>query len=75
MTEGSRKAVIAASFGNLGTAIAKPGGFFVPRSAGMLAESVHSFADTGNRAFMFLGGARATRDDAIDVPGPADRGH
>ena len=68
VTEGSRKAVIAAFFGNLGIAIAKLIGFFVTRSAGMPAESVHSFADTGNQALLFLGGARAKRDATPEHP-------
>lgn len=54
--------MIAAFFGNLGIAIAKLVGFFVTRSTSMLAESVHSFADTGNQALLFLGGNRAKRE-------------
>jgi divalent metal cation (Fe/Co/Zn/Cd) transporter len=36
-------------------------------SASMMAESIHSVADTGNQGLLFLGGARARR--------PADREH
>ena len=50
MTEGSRKAIIAAFFANLGIAIAKFVGFLITSSAGLLAEAVHSLADTGNQA-------------------------
>jgi divalent metal cation (Fe/Co/Zn/Cd) transporter len=49
VTDGSKKAIVAAFFANLGIAIAKFIGFLITRSAGMLAESVHSFADTGNQ--------------------------
>ncbi len=62
MTDGSKKAIIAAFFANLGIAIAKFIGFLITRSAGLLAESVHSFADTGNQGLLFLGGARAKRE-------------
>ncbi|HEY5664236.1 MAG TPA: cation diffusion facilitator family transporter [Ilumatobacter sp.] len=56
---------MAAFFANLGIAIAKFVGFLITRSAGMLAESVHSFADTGNQGLLMLGGSRAKR-----VPSP-----
>lgn len=59
MTDGSRRAIIAAFFANLGIAIAKFVGFLITRSAGMLAESVHSLADTGNQGLLLLGGSRA----------------
>ena len=61
MTEGSRKAILAALCANLGIAIAKLVGFFITRSAGMLAESIHSLADTGNQALLLLGGSRARK--------------
>ncbi len=68
MTDGSRKAIIAAFFANLGIAIAKFIGFLITRSAGMLAESVHSFADTGNQGLLFLGGSRAKREATPEHP-------
>ena len=61
MQDGSRKAIIAAFFANLGIAIAKFVGFLLTRSAGLLAESAHSLADTGNQGLLMLGGRRATR--------------
>jgi cation diffusion facilitator family transporter len=67
MQEGSRKAIIAAFFANLGIAIAKFIGFLITRSAGLLAESGHSLADTGNQALLMLGSKRGSR--------PADRAH
>ncbi len=60
MTEGSRKAVLAALVANFGIAVAKFVGFLITRSAGLLAESVHSLADTSNQALL-LGGKRAER--------------
>ena len=68
VTDGSRKAIIAAFFANLGIAIAKFVGFLITRSAGMLAESVHSLADTGNQGLLLLGGKRAERDATPQHP-------
>jgi cation diffusion facilitator family transporter len=67
MHEGSRKAIAAAFLANLGIAIAKFVGFLVTGASSMLAESIHSVADTANQGLLFLGGARAAR--------PADEEH
>ncbi len=56
------KAVIAALLANLGIAVAKFVGFLLTRSSSMLAESVHSLADSGNQALLLFGGRRARRD-------------
>jgi cation diffusion facilitator family transporter len=56
------KAIVAAFFANLGIAIAKFIGFAFTRSASMLAESIHSVADTGNQALLLLGGRLARRE-------------
>ena len=61
-TGGSTRVVIAAFFANLGIAIAKFIGFLFTRSSSMLAESIHSAADTGNQALLLLGGRLAKRD-------------
>ncbi|MEO6987086.1 MAG: cation diffusion facilitator family transporter [Aquihabitans sp.] len=55
------KAVVAALFANAVIAIAKFVGFLVTRSSSMLAESVHSVADSGNQALLLLGGRRAKK--------------
>ena len=55
------KAVVAALFSNAAIAIAKFVGFLVTHSSSMLAESVHSLADTGNQGLLLLGGRRAKR--------------
>lgn len=68
MNEGSRKAIIAAFCANLGIAISKFVGFLITGSAGLAAESVHSFADTGNQALLFLGGKRADKKLDADHP-------
>ena len=67
MQEGSRKAIIAAFFANLGIAIAKFVGFILTGSAGMLAEAGHSIADTGNQGLLMFGSKRGKR--------PADHAH
>lgn len=61
MTDGSRKAIFAAFFANLGIAIAKFVGFIITGSASMMAETVHSLADTGNQLLLLLGGKRARK--------------
>ena len=52
-------AILAALFANLGIAVAKFVGFLITRSSSLLAESVHSLADTSNQALLLLGGKRA----------------
>jgi len=59
--EGSQRAVLAAFLANLGVAIAKFFGFLFTGSASLLAETLHSVADTGNQLLLFLGAARARR--------------
>src|SRR6476469_1829360 len=58
-TGGSKRAVFAALLANLGIAIAKFIGFALTRSSSMLAEGVHSVADTGNQLLLLLGSRRA----------------
>ena len=62
MQDGSRKAIIAAFFANLGIAVAKFVGFLITGSAGLLAEAGHSLADTGNQALLMLGAKKASRE-------------
>jgi cation diffusion facilitator family transporter len=59
---GSEKvSIIAAFIANLGIAIAKLVAFVVTGSASMLAESLHSLADTGNQGLLLLGGRLSRR--------------
>lgn len=55
------RAVLAALAANLGIALAKFVGFLLTGSASMLAESVHSVADTSNQALLLLGKRTARR--------------
>lgn len=68
MHEGSRRAIIAALLANLGIAVSKVIAFILTRSASMLAEAIHSFADTGNQALLIFGGRRAKRAPDVEHP-------
>jgi cation diffusion facilitator family transporter len=61
MHESSRRAIAAAFLANLGIAAAKTLAFAVTGAASLLAEAIHSVADTGNQGLLFLGGRRAAR--------------
>jgi cation diffusion facilitator family transporter len=65
---GSKRAIIAAFLANLGIAIAKFVAFVLTGSASMMAESIHSVADTGNQGLLFLGGARARQRPDVEHP-------
>jgi cation diffusion facilitator family transporter len=58
---GGGKAIIAALLANLGIALAKFIGFLISGSSSMLAESVHSLADTGNQGLLLLGGRQSRK--------------
>lgn len=45
----------------MGITVAKLVGAIITGSAGLLAETLHSFADTGNQALLLFGGARSQR--------------
>lgn len=52
---GSKRAIIAALSANAGIAAAKFVGFIITGSSSMLAEAVHSVADTSNQGLLLLG--------------------
>ncbi|MFK4852209.1 cation diffusion facilitator family transporter [Microbacterium sp. ZW T6_19] len=64
---GGSKAIVAAFLANLGIALAKFIAAALSGSASMLAEAIHSVADSGNQLLLMFGGRRAKRD--------ADREH
>ena len=66
--EGSSKAIVAALAANIGIAVTKFVAFLLTSSSSMLAESVHSLADSGNQALLLTGGRRARRTPDSDHP-------
>ncbi|PRB08752.1 cation transporter [Microbacterium sp. MYb72] len=64
---GGSRAIIAAFLANLGIALAKFIAWALSGSASMLAEAIHSVADSGNQLLLMFGGRKAQRQ--------ADREH
>ncbi|PJI94269.1 cation diffusion facilitator family transporter [Luteimicrobium subarcticum] len=60
-SEGGTKAIVAALLANVGIAVTKFVAYLLTHSSSMLAESVHSLADSGNQLLLLLGGKRARR--------------
>jgi cation diffusion facilitator family transporter len=67
-SEGSRRAIIAALVANVGIAIAKFVGFLLTGAASLLAEALHSAADSGNQALLLLGAKKAKRRATTEHP-------
>jgi cation diffusion facilitator family transporter len=67
-TEGGTKAILAALGANLGIAATKFAAFALTRSSSMLAESIHSVADSGNQILLLIGGSRASRQATAEHP-------
>lgn len=66
--EESPRAIMAALGANIGIAILKFLAFLLTRSSSMLAESIHSVADSGNQVLLLVGRHRSQR--APDVLHP-----
>jgi cation diffusion facilitator family transporter len=58
---GGTRAIVAALIANAGIATAKFIGWLITGSSSMLAEAVHSVADTSNQGLLLLGGRTARR--------------
>ncbi|MFL6112451.1 MAG: cation diffusion facilitator family transporter [Catenulispora sp.] len=65
---GSNKAVVAALGANLGVAVSKFVAFAFTGSASMLAEGVHSVADSGNQLLLLVGGRQAKKKADAEHP-------
>jgi cation diffusion facilitator family transporter len=68
VNEGSRRAVVAALLANLGIAAAKFVAFGLTGATALLAEAIHSVADSGNEALLGIGGLRAQRAPTSQHP-------
>jgi cation diffusion facilitator family transporter len=66
--EGSTRAVVAALLANTGIAVTKFLAFALTGASSMLAEGIHSVADSGNQALLLLGGKRADREATPEHP-------
>ncbi|GIE95859.1 cation diffusion facilitator family transporter [Paractinoplanes rishiriensis] len=66
--EGGTRAIVAALSANLGIAVTKFVAWLLTSSSSMLAESIHSVADSGNQALLLIGGKRAQREATPQHP-------
>jgi cation diffusion facilitator family transporter len=66
--EGGTRAILAALAANLGIAVTKFVAFLLTQSSSMLAESIHSVADSGNQLLLLIGGRRASRAATAEHP-------
>ena len=66
--EGGTRAIVAALGANLGIAATKFIAWLLTSSSSMLAESIHSVADSGNQALLLLGGKRSQRQATPQHP-------
>lgn len=65
---GGNKAIVAALAANLTIAVLKFVAFALTRSSSMLAEGIHSLADSGNQILLLVGGKRAKRQASPEHP-------
>ncbi|HEU0042458.1 MAG TPA: cation diffusion facilitator family transporter [Jiangellaceae bacterium] len=67
-TEGGTKAVVAALLANTGIAVTKFIAWGLTGASSMLAEAIHSVADSGNQVLLLVGGRRARRQASPSHP-------
>jgi cation diffusion facilitator family transporter len=65
---GGTRAIIAALSANLGIALTKFLAFGLTGSSSMLAEAIHSVADSGNQLLLLVGGKRSRREATARHP-------
>lgn len=67
-SEGSTRVVITAILVNLSVTIAKTIGWLISLSPSMLAEAIHSLADTANQTLVYIGIKVSKKDATRDFP-------
>jgi cation diffusion facilitator family transporter len=67
-TGGGTRAILAALAANVGIAVTKFVAYLLTQSSSMLAESIHSVADSGNQLLLLIGGRRARRGPTPQHP-------
>jgi len=65
---GGSRAVLAALAANVGIAVIKFVAFLLTGASSMLAEAVHSLADSGNQGLLLVGGRRSRRSATPEHP-------
>jgi cation diffusion facilitator family transporter len=65
---GGTKAVVAALLANVGIAVTKFVAWALTGASSMLAEAIHSVADSGNQVLLLVGGKRAAREATPEHP-------
>ncbi len=68
MAHGSKKVIYLALMANAGIACAKFVAFFITASASMMAEAIHSVADTGNQVLLLWGMKKAAKPPDAQHP-------
>ena len=66
--EGGTRAVVAALLANTGIAVTKFVAFLLTGASSMLAEAIHSVADSGNQGLLLLGGRQAQEGRDAGAP-------
>ena len=67
-SEGGTKAVVAALVANTFIALTKFGAWALTGSSSLLAEGIHSVADSGNQVLLLVGGRRSQRQATEEHP-------
>lgn len=67
-TEGGTKAIVAALSANIGIGVTKFIAFGLTGASSMLAEAIHSVADSGNQVLLLVGGKQARKEADAEHP-------